>query len=129
MERIAQELDDIVASLRPLIVEWKDETACRVIDRLKGMPSKSIYTAGDLKALLDDGFDDGMLIFRLFRGSPKISLYRYCAGFAGKPASGSKAIMLTKISSSEICFQWGFSRLWRRKPTANFTGAMFWWSV
>ena len=35
MKVIAQKLDDILDSLRPLTVEWKDDTASRVIDRLK----------------------------------------------------------------------------------------------
>lgn len=40
MEVIAQKLDDIVDSLRPLTVEWKDDTARRIIDRLKALPAK-----------------------------------------------------------------------------------------
>ena len=44
MEVIAQKLEDIVDSLRVLTVEWKDETAGRVIDRLKAMAVKKAYT-------------------------------------------------------------------------------------
>jgi hypothetical protein len=71
LEVIAQKLDDIVDSLRPLIVEWKDDTARRVIDRLQAMPVKSAYTTDDVKALLDENFDDGILICRLFLGISK----------------------------------------------------------
>ena len=35
MEVIAQKLDDILASLQPLTVEWQDDTARRVIELLK----------------------------------------------------------------------------------------------
>ena len=45
MEVIAQKLDDIVDSLRTLTVEWQDDTARRVIDRLKALPVKKAYRA------------------------------------------------------------------------------------
>ena len=60
MEFIAQSLDDIVASLKPLTVEWKDETANRVIDRLKRLPVKKVYTVDDVKALLGIGLLEAM---------------------------------------------------------------------
>lgn len=86
MEFIAQKLDDIVSSLRPLTVEWKDETAHRVIGRLKTLHVKQAYTTDDLKALLDENFDDGILICRLFLGLSKdqfVSVLRGALGDAG----------------------------------------------
>jgi hypothetical protein len=86
MEVIAQKLEDIVDSLRALTVEWKDETAGRVIDRLKAMSVKKAYTAEDVKALLDANFDDGILICRLFLGLSKdqfVSVLREVRGDAG----------------------------------------------
>ncbi len=71
MEVIAQKLDDIVDSLQPLTVEWKDDTAHRVIERLKTFPVKKAYAIADVKALLDENFDDGILILRLFIGLSK----------------------------------------------------------
>jgi DpnII restriction endonuclease len=71
MEVIAQKLDDIIATLRPLTVEWQDDTARRVIDILKHMRVKKAYTTHDVQALLDKHFDDGMLICRLFLGLSK----------------------------------------------------------
>lgn len=86
MEFIAQSLDDIVASLGALTVEWKDETASRVIERLKILPVKSAYTTDDLKVLLDENFDDGILICRLFLGLSKdtfVSVMKNALGEAG----------------------------------------------
>ncbi|MBL8236162.1 MAG: hypothetical protein JNM66_01995 [Bryobacterales bacterium] len=71
MEIVSQALDDIVASLQPLNVDWKDETALRVIGRLTGFSVKNAYTAEDVRALLDSDFDDAILIFRLFMGLSK----------------------------------------------------------
>jgi hypothetical protein len=71
MEFVAQKLDDILSSLRPLTVEWQDETARRVIDRLKAIHVKQAYTTEDIKTILDENFDDGMLICRLFLGLSK----------------------------------------------------------
>ncbi len=71
MEFVAQSLNEIVATLRPLTVDWKDETARRVIDRLKAFHVKRVYGAEDVKAILDGDFDDGVLICRLFLGLSK----------------------------------------------------------
>jgi hypothetical protein len=58
MEVIAQQLDQIVDGLRPLTVEWKDDTARRVIDRLQAIPVKQAYTTDDVKALLNENFNE-----------------------------------------------------------------------
>jgi len=71
MEFVAQGLNEIVITLRPLTVDWKDETARRVIDRLKAFHVKRVYGAEDVKAILDVAFDDGVLICRLFLGLSK----------------------------------------------------------
>jgi hypothetical protein len=71
MEVIAQKLDDILASLQPLTVEWQDDTSRRVIDILKHLRVKKVYTTEDVKTLLDNHFEDAMLIFRLFLGQSK----------------------------------------------------------
>ena len=68
MEVIAQKLDDILATLQPLTVEWKDDTAERVIARLERLRAKKAYAAEDVKPLLDENFEDGILICRLFLG-------------------------------------------------------------
>jgi hypothetical protein len=91
MEIIAQKLDDIVDSLQPLTVEWKDDTAQRVIDRLKSFPVKNAYTAEDVKALLDENFDDGILIFRLFMGLSKDQFVSVLRGIREEKGIGVKS--------------------------------------
>src|ERR1700686_2962592 len=91
MEVIAQRLDDIVKSLRPLTVEWKEETARRVIDALKVLPVKKAYTVEDVKALLDDNFDNGILICRLFLGISKDQFVSVLRGIRGDPGIGVKS--------------------------------------
>jgi hypothetical protein len=69
---ITQSLDDILASLSPLTVEWQDDVAVRIIARLRKFPKKSMYTAADIVNILEDGpFEDGMLLIRLFLGLSK----------------------------------------------------------
>src|ERR1035441_10900558 len=108
MQVISQKLDDIVSSLRPLTVEWKDDTARRVIDRLKIVPVKEAYTVQDVKALLDDNFDDGILICRLFLGLSKdqfVSVLRGIRGDAGigvKSYHASPDAFIEDILSTEI---------------------------
>jgi hypothetical protein len=68
MQVIAQTIEEIVTSLRPLTVEWQDDVARRVIEKVEAIPVKSSYTEADVMALLDDQFEDGLLICRLLLG-------------------------------------------------------------
>src|SRR4030067_1792284 len=91
MEFVAQTLDELVASLNPLSVEWKDETAHRVIDRLKNLAAKNRYTNEDVKALLDENFEDGLLICRLFMGMSKDQFVSVLRGIRGEEGIGVKS--------------------------------------
>jgi DpnII restriction endonuclease len=71
MQAVSQTLDDILATLRPLAVDWRDPVALRVIDKLKSLPIKAAYAETDVAALLDAEFEDGLLICRLFLGLSK----------------------------------------------------------
>jgi hypothetical protein len=71
MKVLAQSLDDIVASLQPLKVDWQDDVSKRVIEEIGIMPVKTNYTVTDVQVILDRHFDDGLLICRLFLGLSK----------------------------------------------------------
>ena len=71
MRASPQTLDDILASLQPLTVDWQDDVAKRVISEIEAMPSKESYAVADIKAILDKHFDDALLILRLFMGLSK----------------------------------------------------------
>lgn len=71
MELLTQTLDSILEKLGPLTVSWEDETAIRVIRELERLPIKPQYDRSDIRALLDQNFDDGKLICRLFLGLSK----------------------------------------------------------
>lgn len=91
MEVVAQKLEDIVDSLQPLNVEWKDETAYRVIARLRDFPVKKTYTIADVKSLLDDNFNDAILIFRLFMGLSKDQFVSGLRGIRAEKGIGVKS--------------------------------------
>ncbi len=71
MQVVAQKLEDILATLRPLTVEWQDDVAWRVILEIEAIPPKPLFTVADVQAILDKHFEDGMLILRLFLGLSK----------------------------------------------------------
>jgi DpnII restriction endonuclease len=71
MEVVTQKLDDILASLRSLAVDWRDDVAHRVIARIQRWPAKQAYGPDDILALLEENFDDALLICRLFLGLSK----------------------------------------------------------
>ena len=91
MEFIAQELDGIVDSLKALTVDWKDETASRVIGRLKKFPVKKAYAIADVKVLLDENFDDGILMLRLFLGFSKDQFVSVLRGIREEKGIGVKS--------------------------------------
>ena len=88
MRVIAQTIEDIVRTLQPLTVEWKDKVAQRVIERIEALPVKSLYTEADVAALLDDHFDDGLLICRLFLGFSADQFRGMLAGALGERGVG-----------------------------------------
>jgi hypothetical protein len=78
---VTQTLDELLGSLRLLTVEWQDDIAQRVVERLKAFPVQPVYTEEDVRAILENrkspntlsgrDFDDGLLIVRLFLGLSK----------------------------------------------------------
>jgi hypothetical protein len=88
MRVIAQTIEDIITTLQPLTVEWKDEVAQRVIEKIEALPVKSLYTEADVTALLDDHFDDGLLICRLFLGLSADQFRGMLAGSLGERGAG-----------------------------------------
>lgn len=71
MKLVAQDIQDILASLRRLTVEWQDDVARRVIARIEALPSKASYTVDDVRELLDADFKEGLIICQLFLGLSK----------------------------------------------------------
>ncbi|GAM02834.1 MULTISPECIES: DpnII family type II restriction endonuclease [Sphingomonas] len=61
-----QTLDEIKASLSPLTVEWMDDAAREAMALLAELPVKDTYDRNDVAAMLDQGFDRGILCARLF---------------------------------------------------------------
>lgn len=88
MEIITQKLEEIVDSLGAITVDWKDPTASRVIERLMRIPERQFYTREDIAQLLDEKFDDAILIFRLFLGLSKDQFSTELGALRGKSGSG-----------------------------------------
>jgi hypothetical protein len=94
MQIVIQKIEEIVDSLRHLEVDWKDEIAVHVIDRLRNIPVKSIYSVHDVEALLDWNFEEGILVCRLFMGLSKdqfTALLHTARGDAGIGVKGYKS--------------------------------------
>lgn len=127
MQVITQTLDEILASLRPLTVEWQDEVSQRVITRLKDFPIKTQYTEADVSDILNGGlFEDGMLIIRLFLG---LSKDQYSAALRNAlGAGGIVARTASKLIQSAFwrhCWTLDYFRQFRQRHHASLIGAMF----
>lgn len=66
MEIIQQKLNDLLDSLSPLSVDWRDDVARRVIEQIEQIPIKAEYSREDIKSFFSGEFEDGKLICRLF---------------------------------------------------------------
>lgn len=66
MEIIDQTIDEVVDSLSPLDVDWMDDIAASAIAKLAALDVKPAYDGDDVKALLKDDFEQGILCCRLF---------------------------------------------------------------
>ncbi len=88
MRVIAQTIEDIVATLQPLMVEWKDPVAQRVIEKIEALPVKTSYAEADVTELLDDHFEDGLLICRLFLGLSADQFRGILTGALGDKGAG-----------------------------------------
>ena len=130
MEVIAQQLDDIVDSLRPLTVDWKDDTARRVIDRLKATPVKKAYTVEDVKGLLDESFDEGILICRLFLGISKDQFVSVLRGIRSDAAGiGVKSYRADRAAFIEDILSTGLLEAMAEEANRRLTGATYWLSA
>ena len=74
MKCVIQKLEEVIASLSPLNVDWLDDIASNVIAKLSALPKKENYDKEDIQALLDDDFTEGILCVRLFLGLSKDSM-------------------------------------------------------
>lgn len=88
MEFVQQSLDDLLQSLSLLHVEWKDDIAVRVIERIEHFPIKDTYTEEDIHDLFADTFDDGRIICGLFLGLSKDALTARLSAELGKGGQG-----------------------------------------
>jgi DpnII restriction endonuclease len=107
MRAPAQQLNEILDSLRPLTVEWKDDTAKRVISEIEAMPCKQAYTVADVQTILDRHFDDGLLILRLFLGLSKDLFSAALRNELGTVASGIKAYTASPAGFIEALVRMG----------------------
>lgn len=88
MEVIVQTIEEILNSLRPIEVGWRDDTALKVIDRLHRFPVKDNYTSLDVRVLLEEDFTQGKLICRLFLGLSKDRFEGLLANALGQGGTG-----------------------------------------
>lgn len=90
MQVVQQNLDDLVATLSPLDVDWMDDVAASAIARLKAIPAKSSYDATDLETLLNEDFEQGILCVRLFLALSKDSMTERLRSILGSDGIGAK---------------------------------------
>lgn len=108
MKFVDQSLDEVVAALGPLAVDWMDEVAGRVIAKLAALPAKTAYDRDDVAAQLDANFDDGLLSARLFLALSKdqmeVALRRELGpgGIGTKRFASDRAAFLDALERLEL---------------------------
>lgn len=66
MERHRQTFEEIISKLSAIQSEWKDDLAKSVMDLLDGIEEKDSYTTEDLRQILEQDFNAGLTLIRLF---------------------------------------------------------------
>lgn len=66
MERHRQTFEEIISKLSAIQSEWKDDLAKAVMDLLDGIEEKDSYTTEDLRQILEQDFNAGLTLIRLF---------------------------------------------------------------
>lgn len=90
MKPIKQQLEVITESLTAMDAAWQDDTALRIIERLKAIPTKEAFSADDVRALLQDHFDDALTVCRLFLDLSKDQFQTQLDSVLGSGGSGVK---------------------------------------
>jgi hypothetical protein len=106
MQVIDQTIDEVVASLSPLTVEWMDEMAAGAIAKLASIEKKESYTRDDIITLLDEDFEQGILCCRLFLALSKDTMEAEL-----KKELGSGGIGVTRYRSEPAAFLGALERL------------------
>ena len=74
MQALDQTIEEVIANLSPLAVDWMDDTAANAIALLTTLPRKPAYGRDDINTLLKDDFNQGILCARLFLALSKDSM-------------------------------------------------------
>lgn len=106
MQVIEQTIDDVVASLSPLAVEWMDEVAASAIAKLLTIEKREGYAREDIAGLLDDDFEQGILCCRLFLALSKDTMEAEL-----KRELGSGGIGIKRYQSDSDAFLSALERL------------------
>lgn len=68
MKREKQTLDKLVGALMPVEATWLDSHGEKVLETLKNLPQKELVLRTDVQSVLDEDFDIGSTVIRLFLG-------------------------------------------------------------
>lgn len=90
MQVIDQTVEGVLDSLSPLAVEWMDEIAAAAIAKFSSIKVKPTYGAADVKELLEEDFDQGILCCRLFLALSKDSMESELRRLLGTGGIGTK---------------------------------------
>jgi hypothetical protein len=91
LKRYRQTFEEIISKLSAIQAEWKDDLAKSVMEILDSIPEKDAYTAGDLREVLEQDFDAGLTLVRLFLDFSKDELVGALRESTGKNGIGVKA--------------------------------------
>lgn len=90
MQVLEQDIEDVVANLSPLAVDWMDDVAASAIAKLSALPVKPRYDRHDLRTIFEEDFDQGLLCARLFLTLSKDSMETELRGRLGSGGIGAR---------------------------------------
>lgn len=92
MQRVSQNLDDLLSNLSVLETVWKDDFAQAVLDLLTRLPNDRPVQRSDIEEMLRTDFDAAITVIRLFLDRSKDEFsYELKTLFAGAAGPGKSA--------------------------------------
>jgi hypothetical protein len=88
VQRYRQTLEELLAVLSAIESSWMDEHSAAVIEAIKALPEKPVYTQDDIASVFEPDFEAGLTALRLFLGLSKDEFGIVLRGALGEGGAG-----------------------------------------
>jgi len=122
VQRYRQTLEEILAVLSAIETSWMDKHSAAVIEAIKALAEKPVYTRGDIASVFEPDFEAGLTTLRLF-----LELSKDEFGIALREAMGEGGAGITRFRKDREGFLAGIDNLGILEATAELVNKPIGW--